>query len=110
MKEFQTEFIVKKEEVSEEKYYEMLGCLPPIRLVNNAFMVGEAVDGTEEGLRYDVYFSENGKYYFAGAATLKDFDLWVVERPGPEKRACLRCGDELSFSDDLICGYHQLED
>lgn len=27
----------------------------------------------------------------------------------PLKRVCLRCGDELQTNDDLICGYHNLE-
>lgn len=39
----------------------------------------------------------------------KLLELALAEKEQP-KRYCPRCGDELEFSDDLICGYHILED
>jgi hypothetical protein len=95
MKETQTQWIVKQKEVSEEVYENMLGALPPARMTHNAFLVGEPndhiavkrADGKMVWMaRYDMYFMEAGKYYFAGAATTKDFDLW--EMPICADRAC----------------------
>lgn len=84
----QTTFIVKQKEVTEKEYSDMLGALPPARMTFNAFLVGEPNDHEGEGgrARYDMYFTEDGKYYFAGAATCKDFDLW--ELPICADRAC----------------------
>ena len=89
MKQTQIQFIVKHKEVSEEHYDEMLGCLPPERMTGNAFLVGEASDhgGEKYAPRYAMYFMENGKFYYAGLATVKDFDLWnLPEYP------CEKCG------------------
>ncbi|HNA25169.1 MAG TPA: hypothetical protein PLI01_00410 [Nitrospira sp.] len=34
----------------------------------------------------------------------------IIDEFNTIKRKCARCGDELAESDDLICGYHHLED
>ncbi len=33
----------------------------------------------------------------------------VLEPLTPEVRKCKRCGDPLDLNDDIICGYHHLE-
>lgn len=79
MKRFQTEFIEKHSECTEENYYDMLGCVPPRIMVSNAFLVGEPEDhesGTGHA-RYALYFTEDGKYYYGGKTTLADFLVWV---------------------------------
>ena len=107
-KTFQTDFIIKQKEVTPKHYQEMLGVLPPERMAGNAFLVGEPMDhGTNGRPRFELYFQEDDKFYYGGLATTKDFDFWLI--PTGEKRICKRCGDVLSFNDDLICGYHQLQ-
>jgi hypothetical protein len=102
----QTEFLLKDWEVSEERYYEMLGVLPPKKMVDNAFLVGERTDYINmRGYTYELYFTEGGKYYHGGQATLNEFNLWLV----PTERKCKQCNDTLEVGDDLICGYHNLE-
>ncbi len=88
----QTQFIEKKKQVTEDHYNDMLGAVPPIRFASNAFLVGEAVDhidsyiDTEKGqhkvcvARYDCYFMEDGKHYYAGLTTTRGFDMWIIPK------------------------------
>ena len=83
----QTEFIEKQLTVSPEVYDNMLGAVPPIRMVSNAFLVGECYDHVpmvqNDGTsilkpRYALYYTEGGKHYHGGLTTLKGFDMFVV--------------------------------
>jgi hypothetical protein len=81
----QTEFLLKDKEVSEEKYDEMLGVLPPERATDNAFLVGEPTDHALDrsgrfGARYDLYFIHEGRYYYGGLASVSDFTAFVVNQ------------------------------
>jgi hypothetical protein len=72
-------------EVSEEKYYEMLGVLPPEEMgktrhdfidlpiaVQSYFLVGEPVGHNEKGQAlFDCYAQVGEKYYYIGLKTLK---------------------------------------
>lgn len=66
-------------EVTEEEYDEMLGVVPPVRFINNAFLVGEAYDHVDEGPRYACYARIDGKYIYLGKMTTKTFDSFVIE-------------------------------
>jgi hypothetical protein len=62
-------------EVTEERYYDMLGVLPPERMHGGAFLVGEPVDANEYGeFRYDYYYTKGGRYYNGGLLTTREFD------------------------------------
>lgn len=80
MNKLQTELIEKREEVTAERFDEMLGALPPERMAHGGFLVGEPTDhgGKNSAARYDLYITENGKYYYAGLATCKDFDTFTI--------------------------------
>jgi len=56
---------LKKEwqETTEKDYWDMLGCLPPIRMNNNAFMVGECMTHTKDGAIYEAFIGVKGKYW-----------------------------------------------
>lgn len=91
MKRLQTEFLSKDNEVTEENYYYFLGCLPPRMMVINGFLLGEPTDHNGKGeARYEAYFTDNGKYYYAGKSTLADFILWLVPN-----QSLLNCDNEL---------------
>lgn len=79
MSKFQAEFIVGTE-CTEERYYEMLGALPPRMQALNAFLVGEADDheGEFNTARYGLYFTRDGKFFSGGLATLKDFRTFLI--------------------------------
>ena len=79
-KKLQTEFFLRDQEVTEERYDEMLGALPPERMTGNAFLVGEPMDHNGEGCRarYELYFTHEGKYFYGGLATVKDFEMWLI--------------------------------
>ena len=49
------------EEISEERYYDLLGCVPPKRQHRNRFFVGEAYSGT----MYDLCFRLGDRYFKA---------------------------------------------
>jgi hypothetical protein len=48
-------------EVSEEEYFEMLGCVPPI-YVPGGFLVGEALTGHPLGTVYANYAERHGRF------------------------------------------------
>ena len=48
---------------SEEDYYQMLECLPPIRWTGKCFMVGECMTSTRDGDIYECFIQVNNKYY-----------------------------------------------
>lgn len=100
MDKLQTELIEKCEEVSAERYDEMLGVLPPERMAYGGFLVGEPTDHGGEGhaARYALYITEKGKYYYAGLATCKDFDTFTI----PAWRVIL--ADEISKELDTDTG------
>lgn len=82
MKTFDTQFIKKDKEVSQERYDEMLGCLPPERMASGGFLVGEPVTHGKDlsghfGALYELYFTEAGKYYYGGLASVNDFDAFT---------------------------------
>lgn len=78
-KKLQTEFIIKKEEVTAEKYYEMLECLPPAEMCANAFLVGEPYDHDKQGdPRYDLYFMKDDKFYYGGLCDSEDFNIMLI--------------------------------
>lgn len=77
-----TAHIEKQKEVSEEKYTDMLEVLPPQRMATNGFLVGEPYDHDHDGRpRFALYMQELDRYYFAGYATTKDFDLMTHLNP-----------------------------
>ena len=83
MRKIQTEFFLKDKPVTVEKYDEMLGCLPPIRMAYGGFLVGEAYDYGKDksgnfGARYDFFFTEGEKYYYGGLASVSDFDTFLL--------------------------------
>lgn len=100
MDKLQTELIEKREEVTAERYDEMLGVVPPIRMAYGGFLVGEANDhnGENNAARYDLYITENGKYYYGGLATCKEFDTFTI----PAWRIILT--DEISKEIDTDTG------
>lgn len=101
----QTEFIQSIKPVTDKVYDDMLGAVPPIRQVSNAFLVGEAYDhinsvtqlpddsfSRQAVPRYQLYFiDKDGNYQYGGLTTLKGFDTWVIV-------TCHDCGSELSLS------------
>ena len=94
LKKLDTQFLLKDKEVSQEKYDEMLGALPPIRMTDNAFLVGEAYDHAKDlsgrfGARYDLYFMEKGKCFYGGLTSVGDFDAFVI------KEVCGHCGGKM---------------
>lgn len=95
----QVEFLIPRQEVTEEKYDEMLGALPPERMTSNGFLVGEPTDHLKGIPRYELYFIKDNKCYHGGLATIKDFDLWLIpattDPTAPMtqfKRKMLSCG------------------
>ena len=77
-RKLQTEYI-KGEEVTRERYYEMLEVLPPQAMVQNAFLVGEPTDHGDHGrARYALYFTQDGKYFYGGLASENDFKIWLL--------------------------------
>ena len=90
------------EEVTEERYYEMLGVLPPERMSGGAFLVGEPVDHNGH-FRYDYYFAKDGRYYHGGLNTTREFDtLYEAELSkrgstggGFAKGLCVNCDKPL---------------
>lgn len=78
MLKLQTEFIQTENSVTEEEYFEMLEVLPPQRMAQGGFLVGEPVRTNIAGeLLYDLYIEKGGNYYYAGLSTTKDFDLFT---------------------------------
>ncbi len=72
-------FFQSREEVTEDKYDEMLCVLPPEIMVGNAFLVGEPVDHDHYGNpRYQLYFRNEGKHYAGGLLTKDDFEALLV--------------------------------
>ena len=79
MRTLQTQFLDKQSEVREDIYEYFLDCVPPRIMASNGYLVGEPDDHDKDGnARYGMYYTEAGKYYYAGKATLKDFLLWVL--------------------------------
>lgn len=76
-KELQVEFIMGVS-ISAEYYEEMLGAVPPVRLLSNGFLVGEIYDHVKEGPRYQMFFERGDQYFYAGLSTVEDFDLWTI--------------------------------
>jgi|GEM_PF-3287787 len=74
---FQADMIL-GEEVSEERYNEMLEVLPPQAMVANAFLVGEPTDHEGGRARYELYFIRDGKHYSGGLVSEPDFKLWLI--------------------------------
>ena len=63
------------EEVTEDRYYEMLCVLPPERMRNGAFLVGEPFNHNGCGEpRFDYFFAKDGRYYYGGLKTTREFD------------------------------------
>jgi hypothetical protein len=50
-------------QTTEEVYNNMLGCVPPIRMAGNAFMVGECMTYSKGGAIYDLFIGINRRYY-----------------------------------------------
>lgn len=74
---------MRSSEVTKDKYFEMLEVLPPQAQATNGFLVGEPYDHAEDmshefGPRYQAYFTENGKYYYGGLASVSDFKTFLV--------------------------------
>jgi hypothetical protein len=63
-----------KTRVTEEKYDEMLGVLPPAYWNGNLFLVGEPFDHDEQGrARFDAYSNPSkGRYYNLGLMTISE--------------------------------------
>lgn len=96
-KRLQTEVLLKDSECTEETYFEMLGCLPPRIMVCNAFLVGEPTDHDTRGFpRYELYFEEEGKFYYGGKTTLEEFYTFLIpkDHPLPNKTYMLTGGKD----------------
>lgn len=79
MQKLQTAIIEKIEEVSEERYFEMLGVVPPERMAYGGFLVGEPFDHDNKGhARYQLFVEEGGKFYDCGLSTVETFDLFLI--------------------------------
>ena len=106
MKYLDIQLLRNKKEVSEEKYYEMLECLPPEIMLSNAFLVGEPFDHNEMGKpRYDLYYMNGGRYYSGGLFSLRELEIMTLD----SDRKCVICGTALMVNDDLKHGWHELE-
>lgn len=67
------------QEVTEERFDEMLCVLPPERMASNAFLVGEPVDHDRWGSpRFDLFFRNAGRFYSGGIITTADFDSMLI--------------------------------
>ena len=63
------------EEVTGDRYYEMLNVLPPERMRGGAFLVGEPFDHNGKGeSRFDYFFKKDGYCYYGGLLTTREFD------------------------------------
>jgi len=63
------------EEVTEERYDEMLCVLPPERMRGGAFLMGEPFDHNGNGEpRFYYFFAKDGRYYYGGLLTAREFD------------------------------------
>jgi len=91
----QTELIQPREQVTAEKYYYMLECLPPIRMNGNAFLVGEPHDHIEGKARYALYFEKGGQYFYGGLSTTADYDCMLV----PETMSLLEAMEKHATDD-----------
>lgn len=69
----QTALLAKDEEVTESKYYEMLGVLPPASMESNAFLVGEPDNHVNGVPVYGFYFQEGEKYFYGGSVSRRMF-------------------------------------
>lgn len=50
-------------EITEERYYDLLGCLPPEVRYSWSFMVGEPMNDSTLGTVYTVCTKQNGKFW-----------------------------------------------
>ena len=50
-------------ETSEELFYEQLGCVPPERIENKCFLMGEMIDWLPDGPLYSCFTEVNGRYF-----------------------------------------------
>ena len=67
-------------ETNEETYWEQLGCVPPIRMDSNSFMVGEANSYDDAGyLEYSAFVCI-GDRYFCKICSIKTYDLGVYKQ------------------------------
>jgi hypothetical protein len=60
-------------ETTQEMYYEMLGCVPPIRQKGGFFMVGEPTSHNENGEALYAAFNKNNGRFYAKYLTLSEF-------------------------------------
>lgn len=61
-------------ETTEERYYEMLGVLPPASQCGGAFLVGEPMSMRNGAFTFSAFKKENGKFYASDeAVTFKEF-------------------------------------
>ena len=65
-------------EIDEDQYWYLLECVPPIRMKDNAFMVGECLTHTQAGAIYEAVV-RIGNRYFSRPAPLSSFDPAVYE-------------------------------
>lgn len=90
-KRLQVEFIESIRPVTEEHYDDMLGSVPLIRMVSNAFLVGEASDhimiydktmNKVATPRYELYYTtpeaRSNRFHYGGLATIAMFDMWTT--------------------------------
>jgi hypothetical protein len=61
-------------ETTEEMYFEMLGCLPPIRQKGGFFMVGEPTRHNAKGEAVYAAFNETDGRFYAKYLTLSEFN------------------------------------
>ena len=61
-------------ETTEDMFYDMLGCVPPIRQRRKSFLVGEASYHNKRGeALFACFLSKDGRFY-AKYMTLREFD------------------------------------
>lgn len=74
-----------QKQVTEEKFYEMLGALPPQAMHGTAFLVGEPTThsycpfSAEIVEKFECYFSHGDLFYSGGLQSEKSFDVQFVQ-------------------------------
>jgi len=87
------------QEETQEQWYQMLECVPPIRMKGHAFMVGECATHTQDGAIYDAHIEIDGKYFWR-PALLQSFNPanYRAEVRVKFYGQCFSCGHPLDLN------------
>jgi len=71
-------------EITEDRFDEMLGCVPPIRLEGCSFLNGEPLDCNRHGQNIYSAFTRVANRYFQSQCTTNGFEpfVWISEIRG----------------------------